>query len=99
MANSQRLSIAMSLRAWTGAAAAAAVSAAASAEGLALKHAASHKKAANNMVVSKKAASKRAPAQIALVCFQGYHVNAASASFAQFGGLLKQGCDVAEDTQ
>ena len=90
--------MAISLRPWTGAAAVAAVSAVASAEGLVLKHAASHNKSANNMVVCKKAVSKRVPAQIALVWSQRYHVNAASASFAQFGGLLKQGCDVLEDT-
>ena len=77
--NSQILSIAISLRAWTGAAAAAAASAAAPGEVMAPKEAASHKKAANKKAVSKKAASKRAPAQSAQVLLQKHNGNDAAA--------------------
>ena len=79
LANSQILSIAISLRAWTGAAAAAAASAAAPMEVMAPKHAASHKKAANNKAVRKKGASNRAPGPWAQGCFHGHHGNDAAA--------------------
>ena len=56
--NSQILSMAILLRAWTGAAAAFAACAAAPGEAMALRPTARHKKAANNKADSNKSARK-----------------------------------------
>ena len=73
--NSQILSMAILLRAWTGAAAASAACAAAPGEAMALRPTARHKKAANNKADSNKSARKGAPAQSAQSFLQKHHRN------------------------